>query len=202
MKLKSILWPSFLLLCMAAAGFAVAMRSGSPKPPMRGFTLFMTQTTYPSNGEPFLSATKIRQHKADGRWKLQTTYANGRVDLSYGEPGRGVFAVDERNEKLEYLSDSSTRPLADIDWTKQPGFAGEEMILGYKTYRIRKENDGNYSEFYMCPELQGYPLKYVTSGLRTKTVWETTQVIYAEPDFEQTPDLPVSMKRFDEKTRP
>lgn len=187
---------------MAAAGFAVAMRSNSPKPPLRGFTLFMTQTAYPSNGEPVLSATKIRQHKSDGRWKLQTTYANGRVDVSYGEPGRGVFAVDERNENLEYLSDSSTRPLADIDWTKQPGFAGEEIILGYKTYRIRKENDGNYSEFYMCPELQGYPLKYASGSPGSKTVWETTQVIYAEPDFEQTPDLPVSMKRFDEKTRP
>lgn len=200
MRFRNILGPVFFVLCMAGAGLVVATRSPSAKPPLQGFTLYLTQTAYPSDGAPFLSATKIRQHKSDGRWKLQTTYANGRVDISHGEPGRGVFAVDEKNQKLEYLSGSSPRPLADIDWTKHPGFAGEETILGYKTYKIRRESDGNYTEFYMCPELQGYPLKYVDGGPRTKTVWEVTQVIPGEPDFERTPDLPVSMKRFEEKT--
>jgi hypothetical protein len=200
MKLKSILAPAFLVLCLAAAGFVVGMRRTPAKPQMHGFTLYITQTTYPSNGAPFPTASKIRQQKSDGSWKLQTTYSNGRVEVSYGEPGRGVFAVDEENQKLEYLSGSFSRPLADIDWGKQPGFAGEEIILGYKTYRIRRESDGNYTDLYMCPALQGYPLKYIDGGARSKTVWETTQVILGEPTFEPAPALPVSRERFEKKT--
>lgn len=201
MNLRSILPLSFLVLCLASAGVQVGRRNPA-KPAMQGFTLHITQTTYPSTGAPFLSATQIRQQKSDGRWKLQTTYANGRVDVGYGEPGRGVFAVDERNKKLEYLSGASARPLADIDWGAQPGFAGEETILGYKTYRIHSENDGNYTDSYMCPDLQGYPLRLESGGVLSKTVWETTQIIPGEPDFETTPNLPISRKRFVEKTKP
>lgn len=136
MRFKGFLGPAFLMLCMAGAGLVVAMRSPTAKPQLQGFTMYLTQTAYPSDGAPFLSATKVRQHKSDGAWKLQTTYSTGRVEVSHGEPGRGVFAVDEKNQKLESLSGSSTRPLADTNWTKHPGFAGEETILGYKTYRI------------------------------------------------------------------
>jgi hypothetical protein len=203
-KLKSILWASFLVLCMASVVVLVGMRRSPAKRPLQGFTLYITQTAYPSDRAPFVSATKIRQQKSDGSWKQQTTYSTGRVDIGYGEPGRGVFAVDEKNQKLEYLSGSSPRPLADVDWTIQPGFAGEEIILGYKTYRIHTENNenGDYTDTYICPALQGFPLRMVTGGKRSKTVHEATQVILGEPNFEQAPDLPVSTKRFEEKMKP
>jgi hypothetical protein len=203
-KLKGILWASFLVFCMASVGVLVGMRRSPTKPPLRGFTLYITQTAYPFDRAPFVSATKIRQQKSDGSWKLQTTYSNGRIDVGYGEPGRGVFAVDDKNQKLEYLSGSSARPLADVDWTLQPGFAGEETILGYKTYRIHWENkeNGEYTDTYMCPALQGYPLRMVLGGRLSKSVHETTQVILGEPNFEEAPDLPVSTKRFEEKMKP
>jgi len=203
-KLKSILWASFLVLCMASASLLVGMRGSTAKPPLQGFTLYITQTAYPSDRAPFLSATKIRQQKADGSWKVQTSYRYGRIDIGYGEPGRGVFAVDEKNQKLEYLSGSSARPLADVVWPIQPGYAGEETILGYRTYRIHWENNatGEYSDTYMCPALQGYPLRMVTGGPRSKTVHEAIQVVLGEPDFEAAPNLPVSTKRFEEKMKP
>jgi hypothetical protein len=198
---KSILAAAFLVLSLAAAAFVVAMR-GTPKPPMTGFTLYITQITYPSDRAPIYTATKIRRQRSDGSWKLETTYANGRVEVGYGEPGRGVFTLDQENQKLEYLSGSSARPLADIDWRTQPGFAGEETIRGYKTYHIHSENEGNYVDSYMCPDLQGYPLRVVTGNGRSKTVFEVTQVVLGEPSFESAPNLPVSTDRFQEKTRP
>lgn len=200
MKLKTILGPAFMVLCMAVAGLVVATRGKGPvQPSMQGFTLYISQVTYPVDGVPVPTATKVRRQKSDGSWKLETSYMSGKFEVSYGQPGRGVFAVDEKTRKLEYLSQSSSRPLADIDWSKQPGFAGEETILGYKTYRIHTENDGQYTDSYMCPALQGYPLRVVTGNARAKTVWETTQVVLGEPLFEEAPALPVSTERFEEK---
>jgi hypothetical protein len=199
MRLKAILAIAFLAACLTAAGLVVGMRRGVTVRPMQGFTLYISQTSYPETGDPIHTATKIRQQKSDGSWKLQTTYSNGRVDLGYGQPGRGVFAVDAKNQKLEYVSPSSPRGLADIDWTKEPGFVGEETILGYKTFHIHSENDGQYVDSYMCPALQGYPLKTVIGNGRTKTVWEVTQTVLGETMFEAAPDLPVSTKRFNEK---
>ena len=202
MKLKSILWASFLVLCIASAGVLVGMRRSPAKRPLQGFTLYITHTAYPSNRPSFVTATQIREQRFDGSWKLQTTYSNGRVDVGYGQPRRGVFAVDEKNEKLEYLSGSSSRPLADIDWSRDPGFAGEEMILGYKTYRIHSASGDEYTDTYMCPDLQGYPLRLVSGNSLGKSVWETTQVVLGEPNFEEAPNLPVSTKRFEEKMKP
>ena len=132
---------------------------------------------------------------------LETTYSrDGRVEIGFGEPGRGVFAVDEKNQTLEYISESHSRTLSDIDWTRQPGFAGEEMILGFKTFRLHWEDaEGNYTDSYMCPALQGFPLRRVSGNSRYKNVWEPIQVIMGEPIFESVPNLPVSNKRFEQK---
>jgi len=198
MTLKGILAAAFLVLSLAAVALVVAMR-GTTKPRLTGFTLYITQTSYPADGAPIYTATKVRRQKSDGSWKLETTYANGRVDVGYGEPGRGVFALDQKNQKLEYLSGSSPTPLADMDWCTQPGFTGEETILGYKTYRIHSGDEGNYVDSYMCPDLQGYPLRIVTGNGRSKTIFEVTQVILEEPSFESSPNLPISTERFKQK---
>ena len=47
-----------------------------------------------------------------------------------------------------------------------------------------------------------YPLRLVNGNSRTKTVWEATQVIPGEPDFEPAPNLPVSTERYEEKSKP
>ena len=202
MRSKGILAVAFLVVCLTAAGLVVGMRRSSSMRPLQGFTLHISHTSYRSTGEPIHTSTQIRQQKSDGTWRLQTTYYNGRVDVTYGQPGRGVFAVDQQNQKLEYVSPSSARGLADIDWTKEPGFVGEEMILGYKTFHIHSEGNGQYVDSYPCPALQGYPLKVVNGNGRTKTVVEATKVILGEPTFEPAPDLPVRTKRYNEKIQP
>lgn len=115
MTIKSVLASAFLVLTLAAASMVVAMR-GTAKPPMRGFTLYITQTSYPSDGAPIQTATKIRQQKSDGSWKLQTAYANGRVDVGYGEPGRGVFNLDQ-----EIKSSTTYRDLPPGLWPTSTG---------------------------------------------------------------------------------
>ena len=200
MTLRNLFVPVFLILSLAGVGLIIATR-GTTKPPLNGFTLFITQTSYPSTGSPIQTATKVRRQKSDGSWKIETTYAGGRVDVVYGEPGRGVFAVNNQTQKLDYLSGSSTRPLADIDWRTQPGFVGEETILGHQTFHLHSEDQGQYTDSYMCPELQGYPLRIVTGDSRTKTVFEVTQVILGEPAFESAPSLPVDKTRFEQKSQ-
>lgn len=202
MKVRNLVAPIFLVVCLGAAVLVVATRRQASGRPLQGFTLYITQTSYPSSGSTFVTATKVRQQKADGSWKLTTTYSSGRVDVGFGEPGRGVFAIDEKNQKLEYLSSSSARPLADIDWRKEPGFVGVETILGYETFHIHKDGEnGDYVDTYMCPELQGYSLRSVNGNALTKTVFEVTRVTLGEPTFERGPDLPVSTERFEQKMK-
>jgi hypothetical protein len=203
MTLKTFLAPAFLVLCLATAGVLVAIRGNGANPPMNGFTLYYNQIAYPSNGDPIISASKVRRQRSDGSWKLETTYSrDDRVEISYGAPGHGVFAVDEKNQQLEYISESHSRPLADIDWTKQSGFAGEEMILGFKTFRIHwEDSEGNYTDNYMCPALKGFPLRRVSGNPRYKNIWEASQVILGEPNFEPVPSLPINTQRFDAKVK-
>jgi hypothetical protein len=197
MKHRSKWLPALLVLCLVAAGYIVFARVHKPaKLAMQGFTQIMTQTAYPANGAPILTATKVRQQKSDGSWRLETTYSSGKVDIGYSQPGRGVFNVDHKDQKLDYLSQSSGRPLADIDWTKKPGYVGEETILGYKTYHIHTEGNGQYSDNYFCPALQGFPLRMISGNDRGKTVFETTQILLGEPVFPAPPNYPEDKTRY------
>lgn len=197
MRYRTILAAAFLVLCLAVVGYIVARVR--PVPVKQGFTLHITQTVYPPNeAVPIITATKVRQQKSDGSWRAETTYSNGRTDVGFGQPGRGVFHVDDKNQKLDYLSESSGRGVSEVDWTKQPGFAGEETILGYKTFHMHWEENGEYSDSYMCPALQGYPLKLISGNARNKTVIEATQVILGEPLFEAVANYPVDKKRYEQ----
>lgn len=57
MKLKNILPPVFLVLCLAAAAVVVVTRPSFSNTPLQGFTLYIVQTTYPSSGDPIQTAT-------------------------------------------------------------------------------------------------------------------------------------------------
>jgi hypothetical protein len=198
MKLKTILVPALFLLCMATAGFIVAKVHRPQNRP--GCTLQITHTVYPANGSPpFLESTSVRYQKSDGSWRNETTYANGRVAVGFAQPGRGVFHVDEKNQKLEYLSGSSGQSISEDDLRRDPAFVGEEMILGYKTFHIHSPSTvvaGDYTDSYICPALQGHPLKIVAGSRNSKTVFEVTRVILGEPSF-TVPDYQVDSTQFE-----
>jgi len=199
MKLKTVLVPALLVFCMATAGFIVAkVRRVQTK---QGCTLYITQTAYPANGSaPFIVATSVRYQKSDGSWRKDTTYSNGRTAVGFAQPGRGVFHVDEKNQKLEYLSGASEHGISEDDLKRDPAFVGEEIILGYKTFHIHSASpivSGEYTDSYVCPSLQGYPLRIVTGSQKGKTVYEVNQVTLGEPSF-TVPNYQVDTTQFEQ----
>ena len=202
MKLKSLALPVLFALCLGVAGYIVFAKTKSkPARGQMGFTLKITQTIYRSDGSaPTRGYDKTRYYKADGSWKNVTNYAGGRVAIAYAQPGRGVFELDDNDQKLVYVGGSSGQVMTEEFWRNNPGFVGEETILGYKTFHIHQvEANGQSIDTYFCPALQGNSLKTITiSSKGSRTVTEVTQVTLGEPSFEHIPNYPVDKSRFEE----
>lgn len=185
MKLKLLLLGLCAGLSLLVTAFIVARVKPLSQASGQGFTLYMTITDYPADGSaPIIDANQVRYHRADGSWKFVTTYRNGRVDVGYGQMGRGVFAVDEQKKQLNFLSGLSPRDVSEEKLRNSPWFVGEETILGFKTLHSRmvSEESGQVMDDYICPALQGFPLKTaVTSRNGAKNVHEVTQVIMGDP---------------------
>lgn len=196
MRFRSVLVPAVFIICLGVVGYIVARVR--PVPVSRGFTLRINQTAYPKDGPAIQIATKVRYQKPDGNWKVETTYSNGRFDVGFGKVGVGVFRVDEKEHKLDYVSPMSGVPqsFSEEYWRKNPGFVGEETILGFKTFHIHWEGDGDYTDTYVCPSLQGYPLKAVSGNASSKTIFEVTQVTLGEPSFDEPPDYQMDRTRY------
>lgn len=196
---NTVILSALFVVSLATAGYLVAR--GHRVQGNQAFTLTISQTASPIGHPPILTATQLRYQKSDGSWKIETAYSNGRKDAGFGQPGRGVYYVDDKNQRLDYLSDSGQYTTSEAQLRSSPDFIGEETILGYKTFHIRSSSDsesGGYADSYVCPALQGYPLRSViVSKDGSKTVFETTQVILGEPSF-TVPSYPVDMGRFNQ----
>ena len=198
MNLRSLSLGSLLIGTLTMVGFIVFAK-GKHNPPMQqGFTLTITNMVYPANGTPFVSGTTTRYQRSDGSWKKMTTLPDGRINVGYGKPGRGVFEVDENDHKLIYVGPSSGMMPNEAQLRADPKFVGEERVSGYRTLHLHfAEPNGQYTDTYFCPDLQGYPLRTVTvSSSGSRTVWEATQITSGEPSFEAIPDYPVDESRF------
>jgi hypothetical protein len=196
MKVRAVFLSLFFVVCLGLAGYIVArVRPVHVSP---GFTLYINQTAFPKEKAPILSATKIRYQKADGNWKTETRYANGRLDVGYGQLGLGVVHVDDANQKLDFVSDmtGAARSFTADYLRKQPGFVGEESILGYQAFHLHWEQNGEFSDSYWCPSLPGYPLKLVSRNDRLRTVFEVTKVVPGDPSFGPPPDYELDRARY------
>lgn len=198
MRWKALFVGLLFVGSMTAAAFIVAKVRPVENP--QGFTLVVKVVDYPADGSaPRISAMKVRNHKANGDWRLQNIYPNGRVDVGFGQMGRGVFHVDEQNKRLEYLSGASPRDLADTKLRSLPGFVAEETFLGYKVfhYRTVSEETGEVTDTYASPALQGYPIKIVSTFRNgAKNIMEVVQVIPGEPSF-TVAEYPVDTKHYE-----
>lgn len=205
MNVKPVFFGSSLILSLAAAGFIVAKVSPIRTLP-QGFTVHTKDTVDPGDGRaPFIASTSIRYQKADGSWRQDRTYMNGRTDVGFKLAGKGVFRVDEGNKKLDYLASADQNHFHEDRARKDPGFVGEETILGFKTLLVRKESaeTGEITEFYICPALQGYTMKLV---MKSKSGWvntfEVTKVELGEPPehlFTSLPNYEVDYENFKQK---
>ncbi|HEX5703136.1 MAG TPA: hypothetical protein VFX97_08055 [Pyrinomonadaceae bacterium] len=205
MNVKSVLLGSGVILSMAATGFIVAKVSPVPAP-AQGFTVHTRDIVDPGDGRPtFIAATSIRYQKADGSWRQDRTYMNGRTDVGFKLAGKGVFRVDEGNKKLDYLSSADQNHFHEDRARQDPGFVREETILGFKTFVVRKElaATGEITEYYICPALQGYMMKVV---IKSKSGWtntfEATKVELGDPPehlFTSLPNYEVDYENFKQK---
>lgn len=196
MKKSAAIVSGFFVVCLGVSGYNVARVR--PVHANSGFTLYISQTAFPKDRNPVLSATKIRYQKADGNWKTETRYANGRLDVGFGQLGLGVVHVEDANQKLDFVSPmtGSTRTFTADFLRKQPGFVGEESILGYQTFHLHWKENGEFSDSYMCPALQGYPLKLVSGNDRLRTVFEVTKIVEGEPSFGPPPSYELDKTRY------
>lgn len=199
MKPKALFIGLLFVGSLTAAAFIMA-KIRPPAQNTQGFSLVIKVVEYPADGSaPWIDAIKVRNHKANRDFRLQTTYANGRVDVGFGQMGRGVFHVDENNKRLNYFSGMSPRDLSDTKMRSLEGFVAEETFLGYKVfhYRIVTEETGEVTDSYICPALQGYTVKTVsTSRNGAKSILEVVQVIPGEPSF-TVADYPVDTKHYE-----
>lgn len=196
---KRIFFLGVLLVgSLTAVGYIVFAKGKHVQPLQQGFTLTITNNVYPANGTPFVSSTAVRYQKADGSWKKVTTLPDGRTSVGYGQPGRGVFEVNEKDQQLIYVGPTSGTILNEQQLRNDPKFVGEETVLGYRTLHLHiAEPGGQYTDSYFCPDLQGYPLKTVTvSSSGSRTVWEATQIALGEPSFGPAPNYPIDNSRF------
>jgi hypothetical protein len=198
MKLKALFVAILFVGSLTATAFIVA--KVRPVQNNQGFSLVIKVVDYPADGSsPRISSIKVRNHKANGDWRLQNIYPNGRVDVGFGQMGRGVFHVDEKNQRLSYLSGASPRDVSEAKLRSLPGFVGEETFLGYKVfhYRSATEETGPVEDYYVSPELQGYPIKVVTTSKNgAKSITEVVQVIPGEPSF-TVAEYPVDTKHYE-----
>ena len=202
MKFKPVLLATLFVASLTTAGLIVAKVRKAPK--SQGFTMRISQRFYaPGSSVPYVFATVYRQQKADGSWRFETTYADGRVQVGLSQPGRGVFEVDDKGQKLDQMAESSGHFLITEEMLRSdPAFVGEEEILGFKTLHLRAESQlapGEFDDNYFCPALQGYPLRSVSSSTKhgTTTVFEVTEVKLGEPSF-PVPDYAVDTTQFEQ----
>lgn len=205
MNVKTVFFGLGLILSLTAAGFIVAKVSHVPTAP-QGFTVHTRDTVDPGDGRsPFISSTSIRYQKADGSWRQDRTYVDGKTDLGFKLAGKGVFRVDEGNKKLDYLSSANQNHFHEDRARKDPGFVGEATILGFKTLLVRKESaeTGEITEFYICPALQGYMMKLVSKFKNgSVNTFEVTKVEMGEPPehlFSSLPNYEVDYELMKQK---
>jgi hypothetical protein len=202
MKLKPYLIAGVFVLSILTVAFTVA-RVGTVQS-RQGFTMHVTITDYPFNAGPIVSATMVRYHKADGNWKLETRYPNGRVDVGFGQVGRGVFHVNEQKHKLDYLSGLTGQTRGEAKLRSMPGFVGEETLLGFKTLHFHQVSDitGEVTDTYLCPSLQDGPMKIVSTFRNGgKRVYEVTRVVLGDPPqevFASLPNYSVDMEHYNQ----
>jgi len=202
MNAKLISLVVLFVLSLAIVGVITAKRSG-PEVRGQGFTLEEIQRFYPADGStPITVSTTTRYQKSDGSWRKDST-CNGKTTLGFSLPARGVFAVDEESKRLNFVGDPQRTVFSEEMLRKEPGFVREETILGLKTFLIHSisTETGESNEAYICPALQGYPLKRVVRYKTGSTaVFEVTHVTLGAPPESFFTSLPNYEVNYD-KTR-
>lgn len=161
--------------------------------------------TIERDGVTRLDAMVTRHERLDGSWRFfRTTFTPEQVvahhDSGVGIPGRGVFAVDSKNQELILIDGypAVMRPTRQ-QMKAAPTFLRWDTVLDYSVAVFRQGSGQRYREEYRCPELGGAVLKIVSRSPDQTSIMRTVRI---EPsvlsDKDLIPDWPVTT-RFAEK---
>lgn len=178
----------------------------------QGFTLYSTMTTIMQDGSQTITGNRIRYQRADGSFKQVTTYLapDGTVtktDILYGSPNRGVFLVEEKAKKIQFLSSLSEKSIAlsekDLHASHR-NLVREETLMGYRVLVARDGDDSTYTELYHAPSLMGFQIKTVSVGPDSTLKIEPTKIVPGNPaarEIANVPRYPMAYDLFEEKIK-
>jgi hypothetical protein len=178
----------------------------------QGFTLYSTMTTIMEGGTPAITGTRIRYQRADGSFKQVTTYlapdgTTTKTDILYGLPNRGVFLVEEKEKRIEFISSLSEKSivLSEEDLhSVHRNIVREENLLGYRVLVARVGDDSDYTELYHAPSLMGFQIKTVSANPTSTLTIEPTKIVLGNPpasEIANVPRYPMSYLLFEEKIK-
>jgi hypothetical protein len=201
------------VLGLGVVAVILAYQSGATSQEGRqGFTLYSTMTTIMQDGVPRVTGNRIRYQRADGSFKQVTNYtaADGtttKSDILYGLPNRGVFLVNERDKKVEFLSSLSEKSIAlseeDLH-SSHRNIIREDNLMGYRVLVARVGDDSDYTELYHAPSLMGFQIKTVSVSPTATLKIEPTKIVIGNPppsEIANVPRYPMTYDLFEDKIR-
>jgi hypothetical protein len=175
--------------------------------PAPTFRMIRKQTFFPNEGKAVLRVVFTRLQRGDGSWKdVADSYnEDGTVRETnhqlFGITGRGVFAVNEDQHTLIFVSQKSHafHQLNEEAMRNDAAtYLGEQVILGFRCLGQRDPSD---TEDWISTAL-GFPLKEVITTDTGRTVTEAVKVDLGEPsatEFGEMPNYPVDYSSYEQQ---
>lgn len=170
------------------------------------FKMVSSQKFVRADGKSIVQAEIKRFQRSDGSYSQFTARYNEDGSVAgttrvLGLLGRGVFGVNENDQKLIFQSAKrhAFHEINEEALRKDPGYIGEDTILGYRVLGQRSADSADV--VYLAPGLGGIPLKllnYNPDG--SYTVIEAMKIELGEPsesEFGGIPDYRVDYSFYE-----
>jgi hypothetical protein len=198
--MKKFLTLTVLGLVLVAAGVFARTTLRTPAK-FRPYTIVWRVTDYDAKGNATFRYTETRYADSKGRWHNVKAFAEGGREVSFREPGQGLFIEDEKVN--HYVSDAPLEPQSTTleEWRKSPQFVREDNIAGLPVAVTRVSNRPGdpVLELYHAPDLNNDIVKMVATEPTSIRVAEPISLSLSEPDPSvfRHPDLPTDTKAYE-----
>ena len=197
---KRLLFLLLVVIVAGGAGVTTKKALNQTKQVKRpAYTIVWQATHYDAAGRATPDSTETRYVSSSGNWRSVRQYADGKIDETFAEVGRGVFS--KKGQKLHFLSQSSPKPvLTEEELKKSSDYLRTENVLGHLAVVIKSERGDIRSEVYRAPALGGDDIKIVFYRGATTIVVEPVSLVFGEPEpalLKLPEGLPVDYKHYE-----
>lgn len=167
------------LICVATLSVAVLAMQGRQQPRFVPYTITWQMTEYHSDGRVAPTYTETRSNYSDGHWRSIIRFPNGLTVERIAEPGKGVFAVDQKTGERRFNSPFPERlrgdPLRHETWART------ERLDGYRAEVLKFGRGEKSHELYHAPRLNNDIVKTVYRDKEVTRVLEPILLLLGEP---------------------